>query len=449
MSDKNLRPAFHITGETGWINDPNGLVIFKNHYHVFYQYHPYGTEWGPMHWGHVVSDDLTHWEYLPIALTPDKEYDADGCFSGSAIVWRDRMWLIYTGFTESNGGEEARQVQCLASSEDGVNFIKHGIVIGSDKLPEGYALCDFRDPKVWQQYGEFWCAVAARKYGGRGRILLYCSNDLFEWEFVGDITEQDSKGIMTECPDYREDIGLLTVCEQHQPPEGHIHLNEHTTHWYTGRIDYSMGKFESCKSGICDYGFDFYAPQSFCDTPIMIGWLAMWDRNFPSDKYGFAGMLTVPRKLEVRNGELWQTPVIKSSEVINKAVDGTFVDSVKIGVVKIKTKNLKDLTLYLRKKGNTYTKFYLNGNEWVFDRSHSGEKIEGTERDTDSLAGIRRMPFENCVDTEITVVLDKFSVEIFVNGKALSSTIYPEIDADGLELSVKADECVYLRSEVK
>ena len=83
MTDKNRQPVFHINGGEGWINDPNGLIYFRGAYHVFYQYYPHDTKWGPMHWGHVRSSDLTHWERLPIALYPDK--NEDGCFSGSAI----------------------------------------------------------------------------------------------------------------------------------------------------------------------------------------------------------------------------------------------------------------------------------------------------------------------------------------------------------------------------
>ena len=91
-------PVFHITGEKGWINDPNGIVYFNGEYHVFYQYHPYDTKWGPMHWGHVSSADLTNWKRLPIALAPGGAGDKDGCFSGSAIVAFGKLYLIYTGF---------------------------------------------------------------------------------------------------------------------------------------------------------------------------------------------------------------------------------------------------------------------------------------------------------------------------------------------------------------
>ena len=92
------RPAFHLTPRIGWMNDPNGFSYFAGKYHMFYQYHPYSTKWGPMHWGHAVSDDLLHWENLPAALAPDTEYDKDGCFSGSAITREDgRHLLLYTG----------------------------------------------------------------------------------------------------------------------------------------------------------------------------------------------------------------------------------------------------------------------------------------------------------------------------------------------------------------
>ena len=93
-----LRPKYHITANKNWINDPNGLIKFRGQYHVFMQHHPYGLEWGPMHWYHVVSDDLLHFKHLPIALTPGDEFDKDGCFSGSSIVVNDRLYVVYTGF---------------------------------------------------------------------------------------------------------------------------------------------------------------------------------------------------------------------------------------------------------------------------------------------------------------------------------------------------------------
>ena len=446
MADLNLRPKFHITGGNGWINDPNGLIKFGGEYHVFFQYYPDGVSWGPMHWGHVVSNDLTHWKRLPVALAPDAQ--DDGCFSGTAIVWQNKLWLMYTSFKENGGGENVRQLQAVASSEDGVNFTKHGIVIGENDLPAEYSPCDFRDPKIFAEGETLYCLVAARRRGGTGRILLFSSKDMFNWKFESDVTGRDSGGIMIECPDYNRKLGLLTYCEQFQPARGSEHLNIHSTFYRLGTLDCKEHKNTFGESRIIDYGFDFYAEQMFEDEPVMIGWLNMWDRNVPSQKYGFAGMLTVPRRLEVRDGELRQSPIVSADKVYEKEVCGSLTDNIKIGVVRINAKNLKAFDLRLRKKGDAYTGFYLKDGQWIFDRSRSGEKIDGKESDADSLAGIRRMPSDGCAETELTVVLDEFSVEIFVNGKALSSTVYPDTDADGLELKVKADKCTVSRFEV-
>ena len=447
-NEKMIRPKFHITGGEGWINDPNGLVFYQGRYHAFYQYYPHDVHWGPMHWGHVVSDDLLHWERLPIALYPGDEGDKNGCFSGSAIVWQDKLWVMYTGFTENNGGESIRQLQCLASSEDGIHFTKHGVVIGESDLPAAYCPWDFRDPKVWRKDGSFWCVVAAKARDGRGRILLYRSQDLFSWEFVNDLFDEDSRGVMIECPDYVEEQGLLLCGEQFQPNEGNVHLNIHTTRWYSGSMDYQTGRFATHKEGIIDYGFDFYAPQTFAGDGAMLGWLQMWDRNIPSEKYGFAGMLTIARKLQVIDGELYQTPIVKGDVVKQEKVESQLFDSAVTGVLRIQAKNLRSLDLCIRKKGEKCARLALKNGEWVFDRSNAGEAILGQEKNADSLAGIRRMPFGGKETTELTVVLDAFSVEIFENGKALSSTVYPDLDAEEISLTVDADECVYVRESM-
>ena len=82
------RPKFHLSPCTGWMNDPNGFSFYKGEYHLFYQYNPYDTCWDTMHWGHAVSGDLLSWRYLPAAMAPNEWYDADGCWSGSAMEGR-------------------------------------------------------------------------------------------------------------------------------------------------------------------------------------------------------------------------------------------------------------------------------------------------------------------------------------------------------------------------
>ena len=450
MTDKflqdNTHPEFHITGGKGWINDPNGLVIFNGEYHVFFQYYPHGVEWGPMHWGHVKSKDLTHWESLPIALYPDET--EDGCFSGSAVVWKDKLYLLYTSYRKNGGGENVRQLQALASSDDGIHFTKHGVVIGEKDLPAEYTPVDFRDPKILRHDGRFYALVAARRRGGTGRILLFESDNLFDWKYVCELLHRDSKGIMIECPDYCEQAGLLIYSEQNKPREGHTHLNLHTTIARVGKLDFEHGFTESGHGEPIDYGFDFYAPQMFEGAPVMIGWMNMWERNNPSAKYDFAGMLTVPRKVEVKNNRLWQTPIYTGREVLSVENGGRITDKVIAGSVKINTSGLRAFKMKMRMNGRHYALLTLDGDEWVFDRSNAGEKIVGSEKDEDSIAQVRRMPYEKGVFNRLEIVIDRFSVEIFADGRALSSVIYPELDADGLELELDADGFTYRRFDI-
>lgn len=121
------RPEFHLSPRVGWMNDPNGFSYYKDKFHLYYQYYPYDSQWGPMHWGHVVSDDLLHWEYLPSAIAPDMPYDYVGCFSGSAIELPDgKQLFMYTGVrkeAQPDGGVRDIQTQCLATG-DGMDYEK-------------------------------------------------------------------------------------------------------------------------------------------------------------------------------------------------------------------------------------------------------------------------------------------------------------------------------------
>ena len=146
-------PYYHLAARAGWMNDPNGLVWFDGWFHAFYQHHPYSTEWGPMHWGHARSRDLMRWEHLPVALAPEGPEDKDGCFSGSAVVNGNELALIYTGHKfhgDPSSEDNLYQVQCIATSRDGVNFTRKGQILDT---PSG--LHHFRDPKVWKE-GEMW-----------------------------------------------------------------------------------------------------------------------------------------------------------------------------------------------------------------------------------------------------------------------------------------------------
>lgn len=120
------KPKYHLSVPAGWLNDPNGFGFFQGKCHLFYQYHPYDTVWGPMHWGHWTSENLIDWEQEPVAMAPDREYDTAGCFSGTAIEDDGRYWIMYTGVIDEPSTGRTPQHQCLAWTDDGIHVEKAG-----------------------------------------------------------------------------------------------------------------------------------------------------------------------------------------------------------------------------------------------------------------------------------------------------------------------------------
>ena len=207
---EHARPSFHLSSRVGWMNDPNGLSYYQGKYHLFYQYYPYESKWGPMHWGHAVSEDLLHWEYLPAAIAPDTLADKDGCFSGSAVELADgRHLLMYTGVFKGpvrpDGTFDDTQTQCVAVG-DGINYEKYSgnPVLTDADIPDGSSKVDFRDPKLWKEAdGTFRCVVGNRPADGSGQILYYSSSDGFHWKFESVLAENKNRfGLMWECPDF-------------------------------------------------------------------------------------------------------------------------------------------------------------------------------------------------------------------------------------------------------
>ena len=149
-------------------------------------------------------------------------------------------------------------------------------------------------------------------------------------------------------------------------------------------------------------------------------------------------MLTVPRKVEVKDGLMLQTPVIFGKLAKTVDIKNTYEDHISVGTIKLEVEHLKSLSINLREGNGEITKFYLNGNEFFFDRSKSGEIITGEEKDELSLKGIRKMPYLKKDKDVIYIVMDKYSVEIFVNGISMSNVIYPRDNSDGLKIDVSS-----------
>lgn len=311
---------YHICAPYGLINDPNGLIYFKEKYHVFFQWNQKGVVHKNKSWGHVVSTDMTHWEQLPPALEPIDWFDKDGVYSGSAIVYNDELYLFYTGNVKDEQGNRLTY-QCLATSSDGIHFIKHGVLF---EYPKGYT-AHVRDPKVWFDYesGKWHMVLGAQLENETGDTILYTSSNLKDWEFVGSILQFDKPlGYMWECPDIaflKDENGnnrdVFIFSPQGLQPKGYEYHNIHQTCYVLG--EFNAGKFIPRHDMVeLDRGFEFYAPQTFIapdDRVIQYGWMGMMEvekeETMPTIQDGWIHHLSVPRVLRVKDEQVYQYPV--------------------------------------------------------------------------------------------------------------------------------------------
>ncbi len=300
------RFKYHFEPEYGWMNDPNGLIYFKGKYHAFFQHNPKEPKWGPMHWGHAVSDDLIHWEELPIALKPDMYYENDGgCFSGSAVEKDGIMYLFYTSVSDKYG-----QTQSVAMSEDGINFRKYE---GNPIIlkPPSDGSKDFRDPKVTVIDGKYYMVIGSGK-DGIGKVLIYKSEDLLDWEYIGVLYENGDFGEVFECPDF------FKIGDNYVLLFSKMISDINKTQFIIGDFDGERFYPKSFQSP--ENGPQFYAPQTFQDDKgrrILIAWFYNWEKK-PDPKLTFAGALTIPREVKIYDGKIHLFPVEQAYHLLSR-----------------------------------------------------------------------------------------------------------------------------------
>ncbi len=448
-----LRPLFHLTPRIGWMNDPNGFSQYKGKYHLFYQYYPYGKLWGRMHWGHAVTEDLLHWEYLPAALAPDSFADRDGCFSGSAITLEDgKHLLMYTGVIQSPDSEkEFFQRQCIAVG-DGVDYVKqiNNPVIEAKDLPHDSNGLDFRDPKIWkEQDGTYGCVCVDKDMNDHGRILYFKSNDAFSWHFHSILLENDgSVGKMWECPDVFELDGkkVLLFSPQDMLKKGN-YPNGNSTIAMIGEFNDDGTRFLPETKQPIDSGIDFYATQTLLAEDgrrIMVAWMQNWDTIlYTEKKIPWLGQMIVPRELSVKDNRLYQLPVreieaLRSNPVIMNdveaegvfsldGIDGRTIDlSLDIRQTELKFQRFE---IRLAQNDEYYTSLVYRPREGTleFDRTNSG-----TRR---AVLNSRKLTVEDGRESlKLRIIMDRYSVEVFINDgrEAFTNCIFTPLDAQGI-----------------
>ena len=304
------RPVYHHTPSYGWMNDANGMFYKDGVWNLYYQYNPYGSKWGNMHWGHAVSRDLFHWTEKPAALARDT---MGHIFSGSSVVDVNNIAgygpgaiiAFYTSASEKNG-----QIQCMAySTDNGLTFTKYE---DNPILTPFDGLANFRDPKVfWYAPKQCWFMIVSADK----EMRFYKSHNLKDWTYISAFGKgYGAQPNQFECPDFFP----MTVNGK-QKWVMIVNINPgcmfggSATEYFVGDFD---GKTFTCDdtpdvAKFLDYGKDHYATVTFYNAPdgriVALPWMSNWQyaNVTPIKQYRGANALPRDLKLYEKDGEYY------------------------------------------------------------------------------------------------------------------------------------------------
>jgi len=439
-SDELHRPLFHFTPREHWMNDPNGMIYYNGTYHLFYQYHPYSSVWGPMHWGHATSKDLLKWDHQPIAFYPDKN---GMIFSGSA-VWdknntsslgtsgKGPLVAIFTYHNDSlaKSGSRVFQSQGIAySNDDGTTWTKYqgNPVLGNPGIN------DFRDPKVfWHEDSKKWIMALAVF----DRVHFYGSNNLKTWEKLSEFgLGFGVKNVLWECPDLfsLEYKGktiwvLLSNINPGGPNKGS------STQYFVGSFDGKTFQPYDQEIRWADFGPDEYAGVTWSNTGdrrIFTGWMSNWlyAQVVPTEKWRSA--LTVARELSIKEvgGKFYLSslPVkeLNKYKGSNVPVQQGSISYDGTALIEVSTIAANDFSFRISNNNGEYIEvgFEKNENRFYIDRTQSGKTDFHKEFAQKSVAN--RISTANTINLKL--LLDRTSVELFADDglNVMSSIFFP------------------------
>jgi len=421
---------YHLTPPQGWMNDPNGLCRADGWYHVFFQHAPSYPAAGERGWGHYRSRDLLNWEFTGTAARPDQPFDKDGVYSGSAILKDGQINLFYTGNVKEPGdydyiNEGRGSATVRAFCRDGATLSDKHVVLRMEDYPAGYS-CHIRDPKVWEEKDGYYMVLGARTLSSEGRALLYHSRDLEKWDFCHEFKENEPFGYMWECPDMiiADDKYYLSVSPQGVPRGKYRLQNIYQSGYFPifgdFRDDYALGDFRQW-----DYGFDFYAPQTFLDENgrrLLIAWMGLpdIDKEYTNPTKGWIHALTMPREIHRRaDGFLCQLPAKEFQKLRGDKTTLLHGESADMGLsfeAELVNEAAEDFTLSIADD----LKLIYNKQEGTFAMRFIGDLGSGrTER------VMRTRPVVSC-----RVFMDHSCVEVFLNDgeSVMTSRLYPKKD---------------------
>jgi beta-fructofuranosidase len=425
-SQARVRPRYHLTAPANWLNDPNGPVYWQGRWHLYYQHNPAAPAWGRMHWGHASSEDLVTWQDHGIALEPGDGADADGCWSGTAVIVDDDLQFFYTG-ARGEGAAHEQTVMRAVPADDGLNLRRDPdwpvLVIDRRAVHTGHQ----RDPFL-VRWGSGWLMLLGTALpDAGGAVAAWWSRDLRHWRYQGvPFSRPPGDAIETgpvwECPQLVEIDGRWILLVSVQLPEGDAVSCLHVV-WFLGSFDGSTFTPES--SGVLDAGDCFYATAlaTGTDRRLLWGWLQESPALRQVGPRDFSGALSVPRELYVEGGRvglrpaaeleaLWGSPVPIGSPVAPCYRLSLPVDAEAVAV--------------LGRDG---------GDADVVLRVADGELT----------VGAFRVDLPSC-PVDVEVLVDSSIVEIFAAGRAISFRVDPQLDTTrGVEIHGTARESAELR----
>ena len=418
---QNWRQSIHLEPRTGWLNDPNGLCFVDGKYHVYFQFSPDSPKGaGRKCWGHFESsDDMRSWDYTGIVMEPDIPEDRNGVYSGCAVLNDGIIYIFYTGNVKQPGdhdyitsGREANQI--LVTTKDGRSVSSKKILLRNSDYPD-YCSCHVRDPKVWIEEGIWKMVLGARMLDDKGCVLYFEAEDPENWHYVKTLSVEDF-GYMWECPDQFNvgDKVFLGISPQGLSHEEYRYQNVYSSGYFKKNGD-ELTDFEEF-----DYGFDFYAPQTFIDENgdrLLIGWMGIGDIPYsnPTTGLGWQHCLTVPRRLSVGPDGF-----IRQSPVINKELYGETVE--------VNEGKSKEISLACDITASFDSSYRISIGDAVI--SYDGDVLKLDLSDGNSGYGrdIRKVKTGRIGDMRI--VVDNSSIEIFAgDGRYTMSTRFFPADS--------------------
>ncbi|TNG94314.1 glycoside hydrolase family 32 protein [Pasteurellaceae bacterium USgator11] len=427
-TDQDFRPDYHLVAPFGLINDPNGLVFDGEKYHIFYQWYPYGAMHGMKHWLHYTTPDFQQFT-LADTLIPTEMFESHGCYSGGALPLGGCIAAFYTGNTRRSSDNARIPYQNIAVfSNDGKLLDKYPLVTCS---PAGYSE-HVRDPKPYFTLDgkvRFICGAQRDNLSGTA-IVFEMENINTPPQLLGELSlsDFDNRNIfMWECPDLLK-IGekdLFIWSPQGKQREAQQFQNNYHSTYVIGKLNDLQ--FEVEQFGELDYGFDFYAPQTFAgldnsESAVMIGWVGLPDLQYPTDEYGWHSTLTMPRRLSVKNNRIYQTPLEQyypqNLTALSLQQTTTLADLDR-RYLKFSPHNTDfSLQLFDNPQGQHLTLSYQNG-VFCLDRSASEQ--------SESMLSLGEQRYCAIGDLQqVEIFIDRSVIEIFLNGgeKALTSRFF-------------------------